>query len=321
MEVSIDFTVAIPTYNGGDRLPAVLEKLQAQIKTEKIAWEIIIIDNNSSDNTARVIEDLQKNWHSPFPLKYYFEPKQGLAFARGRAIAEAKGDLVGFIDDDNLPAPDWVFEAFQFGKNYPKAGAYGGQIHAQFEVQPPENFDNIIGFLAIRERGDKPNLYKPEVLSLPPGAGLVVRKQVWCDCVPDTPILSGRSGNSLTSGSDWEPLIHMHKQGWEIWYNPAMHLDHLIPAERLEREYLLKLIRGSCSCFIPLKMTLAKPWQKPTIIARTLLGNSYKAIRYFIQNRKRLKQDIVAKCEMEIYLSRIYSVFFYINSSHQKKIK
>ena len=309
MEISIDFTVAIPTYNGADRLPADLETLNAQIKTAQITWEIIVIDNNSSDNTAQVVAECQKNWQSPFPLKYYFEPKQGLAFARARAIAEAQGHLVGFIDDDNLPAPDWVFEAVRFGENYPKAGAYGGQIHAKFEVPPPENFENIIGFLAIRERGENPNLYKPEVLSLPPGAGLVVRKQVWCDCVPETPILSGRSGNSLASGSDWEPLIHMHKQGWKIWYNPAMNLDHLIPAARLEREYLLKLIHGSCACFIPLKMKLAKPWQKPKIIARTLLGNSYKAIQYFIQNRNQLKQDIVAECEMQIYLSRIASVF------------
>ncbi|NEO81534.1 glycosyltransferase, partial [Moorena sp. SIO4G3] len=103
----IDFTVAICTYNGETRLPQVLKRLLYQIKTDHFAWEILIIDNNSTDNTSKIVEEYQSH-PGAYPIRYYFEPKQGIAFARRRAIQESKGEYVGFLDDDNLPTSDWV---------------------------------------------------------------------------------------------------------------------------------------------------------------------------------------------------------------------
>ncbi|MDB9314591.1 hormogonium polysaccharide biosynthesis glycosyltransferase HpsE [Spirulina sp. CS-785/01] len=308
----IDFTVAIPTYNGASRLPLVLEKLTQQTQIEFLNWEVIVIDNNSTDETGNLIKNYQKQWSFPFALHYYFESQQGLAFARAKAIQKAQGKYVGFLDDDNIPALDWVYQAFQFGENYPRAGAYGGQIHAKFEVPPPENFDKIIGFLAIRERGNTSNLYQPEVLSLPTGAGLVVRSKVWKTCLPEKPLLSGRTENSLVCGSDWEPLLYMYKAGWEIWYNAAMHIDHLIPAQRLEDDYLLSLIHSSCLTFFPLRMLVTPVWKKPLVLVRTILGNLYKAILYRLQYGNKVQEDIIAKCELQIYLSRISSFFYFL---------
>lgn len=74
--------IAIPTYNGASRLPKILEKLRDQINTEQFAWEIIIVDNNSKDNTAQVIQDEQVNWSVPYPLRYCFEAEQVTGFAR-----------------------------------------------------------------------------------------------------------------------------------------------------------------------------------------------------------------------------------------------
>ena len=139
----INFTVAIPTYNGSERLPKVLEKLRLQTDTEHFLWEIVLVDNNSNDDTAQVVQSYQANWHHPYLLRYCFEEKQGLAFARQRAIEEAKGEFIGFLDDDTLPKSDWVAAAYSFGKSHLKVGAYGGQIHGEFEVKPPENFDRI----------------------------------------------------------------------------------------------------------------------------------------------------------------------------------
>jgi glycosyltransferase involved in cell wall biosynthesis len=98
----VDFTVAICTYNGEKRLPDVLERLRSQVDTDSITWEILVIDNNSTDKTAKVVGDYQVRWSQPYPLKYCFEAKQGLAFARRCAIREATSDLIGFLDDDNL---------------------------------------------------------------------------------------------------------------------------------------------------------------------------------------------------------------------------
>ncbi|MBP0018241.1 MAG: hormogonium polysaccharide biosynthesis glycosyltransferase HpsE [Cyanobacteria bacterium SBLK] len=317
----MDITIAIPTYNGASRFPSVLEQLQKQIQTETITWEIIVIDNNSKDETEKIVKGYQKRWEKSIPLEYFFEAKQGLAFARERAIQEAKGKLVGFLDDDTVPALDWVYHAVQFARDYPRVGAYGGQINADFEIDPPKNIDKIIGFLSIRERGDRANQYHPEVISLPPGAGLVVRRKVWQDCFSGSSSFIGRVGNSMLSGEDTEVLMYIYIKGWEIWYNPKMKLIHKIPAKRLEREYLLSLIQGSCLPLFPLKMIIAKNWQKPAIAFKTVFGNLYKALRHQIIYRKQLKDDIVLECELQIYWSRIHSFFYYLNRAIKQSCK
>lgn len=214
----VDFTVAIPTYNGEKRLPEVLDRLRSQINTENLSWEVIVVDNNSSDQTVKVIREYQANWPKAYPLKYYFEAEQGSAFARQRAIKEAKSELIGFLDDDNIPDVSWVAAAYAFGQAHPNAGAYGSQIHGEFEVEPPSNFRRIVGFLAVTERGAKPLLYKPQNKVLPPSAGLVVRKQVWCDNAPSHPVFKGRVGEShgkdiaaSEPGEDLEILLHIHR--------------------------------------------------------------------------------------------------------------
>ncbi|WP_254449405.1 glycosyltransferase [Anabaena sp. UHCC 0253] len=78
----VDFTVVICIYNGEKLILDVLEKLRSQVKTEKLNWEILIIDNNSTDQTAEVVQKHISNWSETYPLKYYFKAEQGLAFAR-----------------------------------------------------------------------------------------------------------------------------------------------------------------------------------------------------------------------------------------------
>ena len=133
----LDFTVAIPTYNGANRLPLVLEKLRSQINTENISWEVIIVDNNSSDNTSKIVQDYQSRFSEFVSIRYLFEPQQGAAFARLKAIKEAKGTYIGFLDDDVLPDKNWIYAAYSFCQAHPQAGAVGGQIHGDFEVKPP----------------------------------------------------------------------------------------------------------------------------------------------------------------------------------------
>lgn len=313
--MTVDFTVAIPTYNGATRLPQVLEKLRLQIQTEAINWEILVIDNNSTDNTAQVVQTYQQNWAQPFPLKYLFEPKQGLAFARQCAIAHASGTYVGFIDDDNLPAPDWVAEAFAFGQAQPQVGAYGGQIHGEFEVSPPADFKRIQSFLAIRERGSQPHPYKPSSLLLPPGAALVVRREAWCKHVPEQLTLIGRVNGSNLSGEDYEALLYLHKAGWQIWYCPTMHTYHQIPQKRLERDYLIALASGSGLSICQLRMIEAQPWQKPLIFCKVLLGSCRRAVLHFLKYRASLRTDLIVACEMAFLWSTCLSPFFYLRQA------
>ncbi|MBD2196495.1 MULTISPECIES: hormogonium polysaccharide biosynthesis glycosyltransferase HpsE [Calothrix] len=310
----INISVAIPTYNGAERLPKILDMLLSQTGLEKLSWEIIIVDNNSVDCTNIVIHNYQEICNHVCPLRYFLELNQGAAFARIRAVQEARGEIIAFLDDDNLPAPDWLIAAYNFGLEHPQAGAWSGQIHGSYEVNPPKNFERIQGFLAIRELGNQPQLFEPENLRLPPGAALVVRKQVWCDRVPEIPMLTGKLPGIFVQGDDYEPLLYIHSAGWEIWYNPNMHTYHQIPHWRLEKDYLLSLARGCGLCIFYLRTINTKSWQKPIIFFRTFLGNLYRLIKHIIQYKTSLKIDIVALFEFEFYLSSMMSPFYYLKS-------
>ena len=309
---SLDFTVAIPTYNGASRLPKVLDRLLTQTGIEHLNWEIIIVDNNSSDNTSEVIRNYQKIGNSDCPLRYFLEPKQGVAFARLRAVSEANGEFIAFIDDDNLPTPDWVLQSYNFGKEHPQAGAWSGQIHGDFETEPPEKFERIQAFLAIREHGSEPYLFDADNLRLPPGAALVVRKQAWSESVPKVLSLKGRLGKSMVGGEDLEPLLYIHKAGWQIWYNPTMHIYHQIPACRLEKDYLISLARGCGLSTFQLRLISAENWQKPIVLVKTVFGSLYRTIKHLIKYRSNLKNDITALVEIEFYFGSMLSPFFWL---------
>ncbi|MBE9126715.1 MULTISPECIES: hormogonium polysaccharide biosynthesis glycosyltransferase HpsE [unclassified Coleofasciculus] len=308
--MSIDFTVAIPTYNGEARLPEVLERLRSQVGTESIDWEVIVIDNNSTDNTANLVREYQANWSSAYPLKYYLETKQGAGFARQRAVEVAQGELIGFLDDDNIPAPEWVAQAYAFSQNYPQAGAYGSQIHGAFEVEPPESFRPLLPFLAIVERGSEPFRYEPSKKLLPPSAGLVVRQQAYLESVPSQLILNGRVQGNMLTAEDLEMLCYIQLKGWEIWYSPAMEIDHKIPKWRLQREYLIPFIRGIGLSRFVTRMLSFKPWQRPLAFPLYVVNDLRKILCHVFKYRWRIQSELVAACQMELFLSSLISPFY-----------
>lgn len=307
----MDFTVAIRAYNSADRLPHLLTCLQAQTGLDHLQWEVVVVDNNSSDPTPQIVQQFQAIWRSDSSLRYVHEPRQGAAIARRTAVRAAKGDLMGFLDDDNFPAPDWVISAYRFAQEHPRAGAFGGQNHGLFEVPPPPNFHHLSPYLAIIERGPKPHLYPPEKRLLPPGAGLVVRRQAWLETVPDTPKLLGPVGQNLSAkGEDLECLIYIQKAHWEIWYNPTMHLDHQMPAWRCDRAYLLKLVRGVGLSKTALRLLQSPLWQRPLLIPLYFANDLRKALLFWIRHRHQLSSDTVTACQMHLLWSTCWSPFF-----------
>jgi glycosyltransferase involved in cell wall biosynthesis len=307
----MDFTLVIPTYNGAKRLSYVLEKIKLQQGLDSITAEIIVVDNNSQDDTKKIIKKLQQAWTFSLPLCYSFEPRQGLAHARYRGVLEAKGELVGFIDDDNFPDQNWVLSAYRFGKEYPRAGAFSGRIIGQFEVDPPEDFHEIAQFLAIRDHGAKPRLFEAEKLQLPPGASLVIRKTAWLESVPLQPRLTGRVGNFQVSGEDYEALLYIYKKGWEIWYNPDMLVQHYIFQERLTKKYLLSLARGAGLATCHLRVILVRDREKPLILLRTLLGNLRRIIMILVKYNVSLGSNLKASFNLAFFWGGILSPFYY----------
>ncbi|NET09678.1 MAG: glycosyltransferase family 2 protein [Symploca sp. SIO2B6] len=309
---TIDFTVAIPIYNGVDRIIEVINHLELQVNTEAIAWEILIVDNNSNDGLAEVIQDLQREWSHPFPLRYILEPQQGVTYARCRAIHVAKGRYIGFLDDDNLADPHWVTSAYSFGEKYPQVGAYGSQILPHYESSPPPQFDQVKALLAIRNLGDIAKPFNPEGLQLPPTAGLVVRKDAWVNSIPE------KMTRMTRGGDDYQISLYMYNQGWQIWYNPDMQISHQIPAWRMEKDYLRSLahLYGLCTCELTMLMT--PMWLRPLVLTKNLLGAAKRLVLHLLEHKNDLKTDLDVVCNLAFFWGNVMSPWFYLkNATHR----
>lgn len=306
----VDFTVAIPTYNGENRLPDVLERLREQINTQNFSWEILVVDNNSTDGTAQIVDDYQARWVADFPLRYCLEEQQGAAFARQQAVEKARGKFIGFLDDDNLPAPNWVVAAYSFGKTHPQAGAYGSQLHGNFESNPPDYIESIACFLAIMDRGSQAYPYAPKQKFLPPGAGLVVRKDAWEKAVPKRLFLNHQGREIGLASEDLEAVLHIQQAGWEIWHNPGMVVAHTISPWRLEKEYLVSLVRCVGLSRHHLRMLRLNTWQRPFATPVYLLNDFLKLVQHWRQYPQGTDSDVLVACKRQLLVSSLKSPFF-----------
>ncbi len=318
--IMVNFSVAICTYNGASRLPLVLNKLKEQINTEHFTWEVIVIDNNSTDKTSQVVLEFQANWPLFCNLKYFFEPKQGLAYARQSAVEKARGEFIGFLDDDNLPTVDWVASAYDFGCKHPQAGAYGGRIQANFEKNPPQDFKKLALFLAVIDRGANAYIYERRKGVLPPAAGLVVRREVWLENVPSQLFLVGRVKKSMLASEDLEALVYIQNAGWEIWYNPAMLMYHQIPHWRLEKNYLISLVRGIGLARHHIRMLRLQSWQRPLFFIMYLISDVRRLMIHLWKHKGNINDNLVTSCELEFLLSSLVSPFylFWIHKNKEK---
>lgn len=320
-KIGLDFSVAIPTYNGAQRLSAVLDSLYWQLNAHALSWEVIVVDNNSTDNTADIVRQYQHEWPNYAPLRYAFESRQGAAYARQRAIQMAASPLVGFLDDDTLPDMTWLISAYRFAQSHPKAGVIASRIRGNFATTPPKNFERIASLLALTERGPQPMLYVPEQKVIPPSAGMVVRRQAWVDNVPEELMLTGRTSTSMLTGEDTESILCIQRAGWDVWYNPHMRLQHLIPSTRLTRQYLQKLCRGIGLSRYCTRMLSVDLWQRPFILPLYMMNDIRKIVHHCLRYRQAVVHDDVAACELTLYTASFISPFFMAQRNLKKRLK
>ena len=304
--LALDFTVVIPTYNGAERIGPLLERLRYQISTDAIAWEIIVVDNNSTDATAAVVRQYQQHWPDRIPLRYLFEPQQGAGYARQLGIKAANSPLVGYLDDDNLPWPNWVRSACFFGQRYPHVGVYGSRIRGKFSTEPPANFERIAALLALTNRGNRSIPYRPESKILPPGAGLVVRRQAWLDNVPEERALAEKFGDR-EAGEDLEAVLRIQQAGWSVWYNAQMWMHHDIPEKRLTYDYLTTLCWGIGLSRYHTRMLSFAKWKRPFIVLPYAANDLKRIAIHVCRYRQLVITDTVSASEMRLYVASLIS--------------
>ncbi|MEM0980423.1 MAG: hormogonium polysaccharide biosynthesis glycosyltransferase HpsE [Cyanobacteria bacterium P01_H01_bin.58] len=304
----INFSVIICTYNGASRIPRVLERLQQQTAIAALAWEVIVVDNNSSDQTAEVFRQCQANWRLNSRLRYCFESRQGLAYARRCGVHNAQGSVLAFLDDDNLPHTTWLAELAAFSNRHPRAGAYGGPVYGEFEVPPPKGFERIARFFALVQ-GDVPYCYnekysKAGIKMFPPGAGIIIRKEAWQSSIKRSPTLP-------QTGEDLEMLLQIWQAGWEIWFVPSIKIDHHIPASRFEQTYLTQFFHKNGLVRYPYRMLQYRAWQKPLLTVLYIL-NDLKKLTVFTLINQGQETDLIYQCEQRFLLSTLLSPAYHL---------
>jgi glycosyltransferase involved in cell wall biosynthesis len=240
----IELSIVVCTHNPNLKyLRKVLISLQMQSLSQN-KWELIIIDNASSQPLS---EMLDLNWH---PNSYLIrENKIGLTHARLHGITKARGEIIVFIDDDNLPDKNFLMEALAISKSYPFLGAWGGEIRPKFEIKPPTWLDPYLGLLAIRRVSTIKwsNLYSYE--TAPVGAGLCVRKKIAAHYAKKTKqniekTALDRAGSNFNSFGDYDLAFTACDLGYGIGQFPNLKISHIIPRSRMTIDYICKLREG-----------------------------------------------------------------------------
>jgi hypothetical protein len=208
-------------------------------------WELIVIDNASDE---RLDTRLDLSWHPR--AKIIRENELGLTPARLRGIRESLGDVLVFVDDDNVLAADYLARVGEISMTHPHLGAWSGSVFPEFESQPPEWTKRYWGNLVIREvtRDNWSNLYSHDETT-PLGAGLCVRRVVASEYLRlhDEGLRTrklDRAGRSLVSGGDNDLAACALDVGLACGVMSSLRLTHIIPDERLTEDYLLRLIEG-----------------------------------------------------------------------------
>ncbi|HSY42845.1 MAG TPA: glycosyltransferase [Candidatus Acidoferrum sp.] len=227
-----------------DYLRRVLDALRAQTLSAK-DWELLLVDNASKESLA---ERFDLSWHPN--VRHIHEEKTGLTHARVRGIAESKGNLLVFVDDDNVLRADYLENALKVSANYPFLGALSGSCLPEFEVEPPMELHPFLAGLLIEKLSESFWAKLPAAgQALPAGAGMVVCRTVaayYREQVLHDPLRQalGRSGNKLSAGEDSDMALCGFALGLGAGRFPELELTHLISARRLTLEYLEGIHEG-----------------------------------------------------------------------------
>ena len=209
-------------------------------------WELLLVDNATEPPLA---ETWDLGWQPH--ARHLCESRLGLTHARLRGIAEARSEVLVFVDDDNVLGPDYLEEAVNCGQQASWLGAWGGHVEPEFvDGEPPAWTKEFWYYLAIQSVARVKWSNIPGANCSPVGAGMCVRREVargyaeLCRTDPRRRTL-GRRGDSMASHEDTDMVYTATALGMGFGLFPKLRLRHLIPSTRLTEAYLSRLVYDS----------------------------------------------------------------------------
>jgi glycosyltransferase involved in cell wall biosynthesis len=229
----LDATVLICTYNRASHLGATLDTL-ARMEAPGLTWDVLVVDNNSNDDTAAVVQSRVAGY--PVPLRYLFEPRQGKSNALNTGMAATDADVIAFTDDDVKIPRDWLTRTMAALKTH-NCDYVGGRVTPWWEAAPPRWLPTTNGRLwaaiALLDYGPEPMRFGRRI---PLGVNMAVKKSV-IDRVGEFNPRMGRTAGTLLGQEQREWFLRAHADGMVGYYAPDIVVEHWIPRDRLTKSY------------------------------------------------------------------------------------
>ena len=229
-------SVILCTYNRCESLRTALQSVAACRFPDPASWEVLVVDNNSKDQTRAVVEEFVRQY--PGRFRYLFEPQPGKSHALNSGIQEARGDILAFMDDDVTVDPGWL-QTLTNVLQSPEFAGVGGRILPERSFAPPAwlSMENryALAPLAIFDLGTEAH----QLPEPPFGTNMAFRKEMFVKYGGFRKDLGPRPGSEIR-GEDTEFGDRILLAGERLWYEPAAVVYHSLPANRLRKEYFLK---------------------------------------------------------------------------------
>jgi glycosyltransferase involved in cell wall biosynthesis len=235
-------TVAICTWNRSQVLRQTLDRLTKLTIPPGVVWEVLVVDNNSTDATARVLKDFL----SRLPIRALRERRQGKAHALNLATAEAAGEFILWTDDDVLVHQGWLAAYDAAFRRWPDAGLFGGPIEPVFVGTPPWWLSRVFPHSwAASAYGTL--MFGEEALPLseelrPYGANMAVRRELQRQFRYDPS--RGPRGSHYVVGEETTMVLAMLRAGHSGWYVPDARVQHIVPPSHQTTAHLRRYARG-----------------------------------------------------------------------------
>ncbi|MDO9047799.1 MAG: glycosyltransferase [Methylobacter sp.] len=226
-------TVLFATHNGEKTLPIMLDAF-CRLEIPEDGWEIIVVDNASSDQSANII----KSYSDKLPINYLYEQKPGKNNALNLGLSYAKGDLIVFTDDDIIPQQDWLVQLVKCAHNHLDYSVFGGVIKPYWPREPEDWILNHVPLgvtYALTEDGRVEGEIFPGLVW---GANMSIRRTVFDSgyYFDDT---VGPNGKNYVMGSETEFTIRLGKAGYKSWFCKSAVVQHIIRDNQLEPEWIV----------------------------------------------------------------------------------
>lgn len=231
------FSIVIPTYNRAQLLKNLLDSMERLHIPNNTEWEVLIVDNNSTDSIQEVIDEFIKR--KSLPLYYFFEKEQGSSYARNRGIKESRGDIVAFLDDDEIVDENWLVSLREGFNSFQYAGI-GGKVVAKWTFTRPDWYTTegqfrIVGPTAGHDLGDANAEY---TLDMPlPGSGNLAVKRECFQKYGYFRTDMGPVGNDYIMGEDREFCLRLINAGERLLYSPKAIVYNVVHKARVTKEY------------------------------------------------------------------------------------